>query len=178
MAEESEAIELPKVTEQAPTQAEERKLPKVTEKAPTHAEEWKAMDVSKAKLEAAAKAEEERAGGDRAGTYRNLPDEKLDYFANILGKFSGTEAEGHLKELEGMSPNRDLLVEKADDLSLKPKIFGKDHDSDRRYHRSTVGAKEAAANGERFANPSPYKEYFNVEMQTKEDLIFFGELRF
>ena len=113
---------------------------------------------------------------------RNLPDEKLDYFANILGKFFGTEAEGYLKELEGMCPNRDLLVEKADDkgmdLSLKPMIVGKDHDSDRRYHRSSVGAKEAVANGERFANPSPHKEYFNVGMQTKEDLDFFGELRF
>mmetsp|Transcript_41846 Transcript_41846/g.106478 ORF Transcript_41846/g.106478 Transcript_41846/m.106478 type:complete len:454 (-) Transcript_41846:241-1602(-) len=111
---------------------------------------------------------------------KNLPDEKLKSFANILGKFFDTEAADYKKELERKVPNYNQLLEKAGDkvmdLSLKPRIVEMDRDADRRYHWTTVKEKVAAAKGERFANPSPYKEYFNVEMKTKDDQEFLGQL--
>jgi hypothetical protein len=53
---------------------------------------------------------------------------------------------------------------------LKPRIVEMDCDADRSHHWMTVKEKVAAAKGERFENPSPYKEYFNLEKKTKDDM--------
>ena len=66
------------------------------------------------------------------------------------------------------------LAEGVVDLSRKPRFVEMDRDADRRYSRATVKVKVAAAKafGKMFAKPSPYKEYFSEEMQTKEVISF------
>jgi len=97
-----------------------------------------------------------------------------------VGKFFGTVVADYMNKHEHKVLNYIQLLEKAGDKvrdsGLGPRVVEMDGDADRRCCWTTVKEKMAAAKGKRFANFSPFKEFFNVELTTNVNFVgkFFG----
>lgn len=93
---------------------------------------------------------------------KNLPEEKVKAFGDILKKFFDSEAEDYKKEEEAKTPDYEGLIKKAGekkmDFSLKNKIIEVDRDADRRYAFAAQRIGEAERAGEKFPQSSPMVE--------------------
>merc|ERR1712061_274300 len=73
---------------------------------------------------------------------KDLPEEKVESFSKILGKFFDAGAADYKKEQEAKVPNYNRLLEKAGD-----KVVDVDRDADRRYNFAMRKAKMMKAMG-------------------------------
>jgi hypothetical protein len=98
---------------------------------------------------------------------QDLPEEKVQSFAKILGKFFDAEVEDYKKETQARTPDYDGLAKRAGqkkmDFSLKNKIIEVDRNADRRYNFATMRIAEAQGKGESFPQSSPLTEKWVVQ---------------
>eukprot|EP00418_Pyrodinium_bahamense_P010494 CAMPEP_0179123258 /NCGR_PEP_ID=MMETSP0796-20121207/58206_1 /TAXON_ID=73915 /ORGANISM="Pyrodinium bahamense, Strain pbaha01" /LENGTH=224 /DNA_ID=CAMNT_0020821901 /DNA_START=48 /DNA_END=718 /DNA_ORIENTATION=+ len=103
---------------------------------------------------------------------KDLPEEKVQSFAKILGKFFEAEAEDYKKEAEAKTPDYEGLIKKAGekkmDFSLKNKIVEVNRDADRRYHFASMKIRAAEERGEMFPQSSPMQEKWAIQNNDTE----------
>merc|ERR1712190_632974 len=95
---------------------------------------------------------------------KDLPEEKVESFSKILGKFFDAEAADYKKEQEAKVPNYNRLLENAGDkvldFAMSNRIVEIDRDADRRYDFATRKIRMAAEKGELFPQSSPMEEVY------------------
>jgi len=103
---------------------------------------------------------------------QDLPEEKVQSFAKILGKFFDAESEDYKKEVAARTPDYEGLAKRAGekkmDFSLKNKVVEVDRDADRRYQFATARIEEAKAKGELFPQSSPLTEKWVFQNDDEE----------
>merc|ERR1712039_550053 len=98
---------------------------------------------------------------------QDLPEEKLQAFSKILGKFFESEAEDYKKEQEIKSPpDYEALQRKTAkgnmDFSLKSAIIEINRDADRRYQFATMKIRTQERQGKKFPQSSPLLEKWGI----------------
>ena len=103
---------------------------------------------------------------------KDLPDEKVASFANILSKFFESEAEDFKKERDTRTPEYDALLQKAKgasfDFSLTSSIVEIDRDAGRRYNFAYWKNLQARSNGEKYPAAACIKDKWTVLNDTPE----------
>ncbi|CAK0821907.1 unnamed protein product [Prorocentrum cordatum] len=109
---------------------------------------------------------------------KDLPDEKVQSFSKILGKFFEAEADDYKKEPGSEAPDPDGLLFKGTeskmDFRLKSRIVEIDRDAERRYHFAALRTTHAAYKGEFWPSSSPMKDvyYFqNNDTESHDTLV-------
>merc|ERR1711972_60437 len=97
----------------------------------------------------------------------DLPEEKIQAFSKILGKFFESEAEDYKKEQEIKSPpDYEALQRKTAkgnmDFSLKSAIIEINRDADRRYQFATMKIRTQERQGKKFPQSSPLLEKWGI----------------
>jgi len=103
---------------------------------------------------------------------KDLPQDKIDSFTKILGKFFEAEADDYKKEVGSEAPDPDGLLFKGTesklDFSLKSQIVEIDRDAERRYHFAALRTTHAAAKGEYWPESSPLKDTYYFQNNDTE----------
>ncbi|CAK0825611.1 unnamed protein product, partial [Prorocentrum cordatum] len=108
---------------------------------------------------------------------KDLPDEKVQSFSKILGKFFEAEADDYKKEPGSEAPDPDGLLFKGTeskmDFRLKSRIVEIDRDAERRYHFAALRTTHAAYRGEFWPSSSPMKDvyYFQNNDTDSHDML-------
>jgi len=108
---------------------------------------------------------------------KDLPDEKVQSFSKILGKFFEAEADDYKKEAGSEAPDPDGLLFKGTeskmDFRLKSQVVEIDRDAERRYHFAALRTTHAAAKGEYWPSSSPLKDtyYFQNNDTASHDML-------
>jgi len=103
---------------------------------------------------------------------KDLPKDKSDSFAKIMGKFFDNEAADYRKEVISKNVDPNALLEKAgakpmeDYLSMR--IFEHDRDADRRYFFAMMEVRKAMAKGEVYPECSPMEELWAFQNNDTE----------
>jgi hypothetical protein len=106
----------------------------------------------------------------------DLPEEKIQSFSKILGKFFEAEVEDYKKDSADSGPDPDGLLFKGTepkiDFGLKGSIVEVDRDADRRYQWSFIRTQRAALNNSFFPMSSPLTEpnYFVTNDTESKDM--------
>merc|ERR1712032_632835 len=102
----------------------------------------------------------------------DLPEDKVQAFSKILGKFFEAEVEDYKKDAVDSGPDPDGLLFKGGeakiDFGLKGKIVEVDRDADRRYYFSNMRSQQANAKGEFFPSSSPLQEHYAFQSNDTE----------
>jgi len=123
---------------------------------------------------------QEQAMGEYNKAYRksenfkkNIPDEKVKAFGQILSKFFENESEEYEKQQKAAVPDYEGLFKVAGDkwtvdFSLKNRIVTIDRDADRRYDYVSRRIWESEQKGEWFPQSSPLQEKWRVRNNDTE----------
>jgi hypothetical protein len=102
----------------------------------------------------------------------DLPEDKVQAFSKILGKFFEAEVEDYKKDAADKVADPDGLLFKGGeakiDFGLRGKIVEIDRDADRRYYFSTMRTQQANAKGTFFPSSSPLMEHFSFQSNDTE----------